>query len=470
MSHKRIVIAGTRSGVGKTSIATGLMAALAAGGLKVQGFKIGPDYIDPGYHTLATGRPSRNLDTFLTAPADVLEILSRATADADIAIIEGVMGLYDGHKEDGRGSTAAIARLLAAPVLLVLDATSLGQSAAAEVLGYREFDPGLHLAGVILNRVGSEGHLQLLRRAIENYTGIKVVGWLFKDALPSLPSRHLGLIPAVEQRKIKAILQELAAGVAAGIDLGEIVALAGKAGPLPPGASEGFARAIAKPGARVPVAVARDEAFSFYYQDSLDFLMALGAELIPFSPLHDTALPEEAVGAIIGGGFPEIFLATLADNKSLMDDLRRRVKEGMPLYAECGGLMYLSRGITDLEGRTWELAGIVPADCHMQARLAGLGYREAHLCRDTILGKKGDVVRGHEFHYSSLNGMGGDFPFAYAWQVGEKFCYDGYATPGIMASYLHLHFLGNKQAAANFIAACRQFFEAYRRRNVSWNY
>ncbi|MEW8958466.1 cobyrinate a,c-diamide synthase [Neomoorella humiferrea] len=470
MSHKRIVIAGTRSGVGKTSIATGLMAALAAGGLKVQGFKIGPDYIDPGYHTLATGRPSRNLDTFLTAPADVLEVFSRAIADADIAIIEGVMGLYDGHKEDGGGSTAAIARLLAAPVLLVLDATSLGQSAAAEVLGYREFDPGLHLAGVILNRVGSEGHLQLLRRAIEDYTGVRVVGWLFKDALPSLPSRHLGLIPAVEQREIKAILQELAAGVAAGIDLREIVALAGKAGPLPPGAGESFARATAQAGARVPVAVARDEAFNFYYQDSLDFLAALGAELLPFSPLHDTALPEEAAGAIIGGGFPEIFLASLADNKSLLVDLRRRVKEGMPLYAECGGLMYLTRSITDLEGRTWEMAGIVPADCRMQTRLAGLGYRKARFCRDNILGKNGDTIRGHEFHYSTLTPLADAFSPAYSWQVGESFYYDGYTAQGILASYIHLHFLGNKQAAANFIAACKRFLKAYRRRNASCNY
>ncbi|WP_258360476.1 cobyrinate a,c-diamide synthase [Moorella sulfitireducens (nom. illeg.)] len=470
MSHKRIVIAGTRSGVGKTSIATGLMAALAARGLKVQGFKVGPDYIDPGYHTLATGRPSRNLDTFLMSPADVLEVFSRAAAGADIAIIEGVMGLYDGHRKDGGGSTAAIARLLAAPVLLVLDATSLGQSAAAEVLGYREFDPGLHLAGVILNRVGSEGHLQLLRRAIEDYTGVRVAGWIPKGALPSLPSRHLGLIPAGEQRGLKKVLEELAAGVAAGIDLEEVVSLAGRASPVPPGAGRSFAAASLQAGGWVPVAVARDEAFSFYYHDSLDYLTALGAEIVPFSPLHDTALPGEAAGAIIGGGFPEIFLEPLAGNKSFLADLRRRVEEGMPLYAECGGLMYLTRGITDLEGRTWELAGIVPAGCRMQARLAGLGYREALLCRDTILGKKGDPIRGHEFHYSLLTGMAGDFPPAYTWQAGEKPCHEGYATPGILASYLHLHFLGNQQAAASFLAACRRFFKAYRRRNASCNY
>ncbi|MDK2815426.1 MAG: cobyrinic acid a,c-diamide synthase [Moorella sp. (in: firmicutes)] len=470
MSHKRIVIAGTRSGVGKTSIATGLMAALAARGLKVQGFKVGPDYIDPGYHTLATGRPSRNLDTFLMSPANVLEAFSRAAAGAEIAIIEGVMGLYDGHRSNGSGSTAAVARLLAAPVLLVVDATSLGQSAAAEILGYRDFDPGVHLVGVILNRVSSESHLQLLRRAIEDYTGIAVVGWLQRGALPALPSRHLGLIPAGEQQGLKAVLKELAAAVAAGINLEEVVSLATKAGPLPAGGSQSFAAAALQAGGPVPVAVARDEAFTFYYQDALDYLTALGAELIPFSPLHDTALPGEAAGVIIGGGFPEIFLDHLAGNQPMLTDLRRRVAEGMPVYAECGGLMYLTRGITDLEGRTWKLAGIVPADCRMQAKLAGLGYREAFLYQDNLLGKKGDPVRGHEFHYSLLTGMAADFPPAYTWYAWGNLYYEGYATRGLLASYLHLHFLGNQQAAANFLAACRRFFKTYRRRNASCNY
>ncbi|MDN5345321.1 MAG: cobyrinic acid a,c-diamide synthase, partial [Clostridia bacterium] len=230
MACRRVVIAGTRSGVGKTSIATGLMAALAARGYKVQGFKVGPDYIDPSYHTLATGRPSRNLDTFLMSPANVLEVCSRASSGADIAIIEGVMGLYDGHRDDGSGSTAAIARLLAAPVLLVVDATSRGQSVAAEVLGYQSLDKNLHLAGVILNQVSNEDHLELLRRAIKDYTGLPVVGWLRKGALPPLPSRHLGLIPAGEQKGLAAAIRELAAAVAAGIDLEGVVSLAALAG------------------------------------------------------------------------------------------------------------------------------------------------------------------------------------------------------------------------------------------------
>ncbi|PRR71471.1 cobyrinate a,c-diamide synthase [Moorella stamsii (nom. illeg.)] len=469
MSHKRIVIAGTRSGVGKTSIATGLMAALAARGFKVQGFKVGPDYIDPSYHTLATGRPSRNLDTFLMSRENVLEAFTRGAAGADITIIEGVMGLHDGHRSSGSGSTAAIARLLAAPVLLVVDATSLGQSVAAEVLGYRAFDPGVHLAGVILNRVSNESHLQLLRRAIEDYTGIAVVGWLQRGALPALPSRHLGLIPAGEQQGLKAVLKELAAVVAAGINLEEVVSLATKAGPLPAGGSQSFAAAALQAGGPVPVAVARDEAFSFYYQDALDYLTALGAELIPFSPLHDTALPGEAAGVIIGGGFPEIFLEPLAGNQPMLTDLRRRVAGGMPVYAECGGLMYLTRGITDLEGRTWKLAGIVPADCQMQTKLAGLGYREATLYQDNLLGKKGDPVRGHEFHYSLLTGMAGDFPPAYTWYARGGEYHEGYATLRLLASYLHLHFLGNQQAALNFLAACRRY-RTQRRRNASCNY
>ncbi len=336
MTCKRIVIAGTRSGVGKTSIATGLMAALAARGMRVQGFKVGPDYIDPSYHTLATGRPSRNLDTFLMPPAAALEAFEGAAATSDIAVIEGAMGLYDGHRDNGGGSTAAIARLLAAPVLLVVDATSLGQSVAAEVLGYRSLDPRVQLAGVILNRVSNEGHLELLRRAIEEDTGLPVVGWLRRGSLPSLPSRHLGLIPAGEQAGLTAVLEELAAAVTAGLDLARVVALADGAGPLPAGAGRFFAVARAEAGEAIPIAVARDQAFSFYYQDALDYLAALGAKLIPFSPLQDSRLPPEAAGVIIGGGFPEIFLADLAANRPLLADLRRQVARGLPLYAECG--------------------------------------------------------------------------------------------------------------------------------------
>ncbi|MBC7325146.1 MAG: cobyrinate a,c-diamide synthase [Moorella sp. (in: Bacteria)] len=460
MRQKRIVIAGTRSGVGKTSIATGLMAALAARGLRVQGFKVGPDYIDPGYHTLATGRLSRNLDTFLLSPAGVLEVFNRAAADADIAIIEGVMGLYDGHRENGGGSTAAIARLLAAPVLLVVDAASLGQSVAAEVLGYRTLDPRVPLAGVILNRVSNESHLELLREAVEGYCGIPVIGWLRKGALPTLPSRHLGLIPAGEQQGLQGVLQEMAAVVTAGINLEGVVALAAGAGPVPAGGNRTFASAASLAGSRVAVAVARDEAFSFYYQDALEYLQALGAELLPFSPLRDTSLPGEAAGVIIGGGFPEIFLEPLAANRPLLADLRRRVAAGMPVYAECGGLMYLTREITDLEGRTWELAGIVPAGCRMQKRLAGLGYREATFYRDNPLGRKGETVRGHEFHYSVLTGVAAGASPAYVMKIKDKEFYEGVATPRLLASYLHLHFVGNSRAAINFLAACRKFNQA----------
>ena len=457
MNCRRIVIAGTRSGAGKTSIATGLMAALAARGFKVQGFKVGSDYIDPGYHTLAAGRPSRNLDTCLMTPDNVLEVFNRAAAGADIAIIEGVMGLYDGHRDDGSGSTAAIARLLAAPVLLVVDAASLGQSVAAEVLGYRELDPGLHLAGVILNRVSGENHLQLLRQAVASYTGIPVVGWLRKGALPAFPSRHLGLVPVGEQQGLQPVFQELAAAVAGGINLEAVITLAGGSNSLPPGGSQEFAAAARQAGPRVPLAIARDAAFSFYYQDALDYLEALGAELIYFSPLRDAAIPAAAAGLIIGGGFPEIYLQALAANRPLLADLRRRAAAGMPVYAECGGLMYLTREVTDLEDRTWELAGIVPAVCHMHKRLAGLGYRQAALFSDNLLGRRGDVVRGHEFHYSMLTGMVPGSTPAYTWVAGENEHHDGYATPALLASYLHLHFLGNRRAAAGLLAACRRY-------------
>ncbi|MDK2820518.1 MAG: cobyrinic acid a,c-diamide synthase [Clostridia bacterium] len=459
MNFKRIIIAGTRSGVGKTTISTGIMAALSNMGLKVQGFKVGPDYIDPSYHVLATGRSSRNLDTFLLSPEMVLEVFEKTASQAYIAVVEGVMGLYDGRKGSGfnSSSTAGIARLLAAPVLLIVDATSIGQSVAAEVLGYKALDPKVNLAGVILNKVSSDSHFELLRETIEDKTGIPVVGCFKRGALPTFPSRHLGLIPAVEQQGLKNIIEELAAVITANIDLAKIIKIATTDMPFSIRPSKYFIEAKAQFHEKIPIAVARDAAFNFYYQDSLEYLEALGAELIPFSPLEDTYLPEKISAVYIGGGFPEIFLEKLAANKPILEDLRRRVINGMPVYAECGGLMYLTQQITDLDGCNWPMAGIIPASCIMQNKLVGLGYREAILLNNNLFGNKGDKVKGHEFHYSALIKDKNDLSAAYIWKVNGSVRYDGYASNNVLASYLHLHFLGNQKAAKNFLKACKDY-------------
>lgn len=456
MAQARVIIAGIKSGVGKTTIATGLMAALARRGLQVQGFKVGPDYIDPGYHTAVTGRPSRNLDSFLLPEETLVELYLRAADAADVSVIEGVMGLHDGRAGSSvvssKGSTAEVALILKSSVLLVLDASSLGQSAAAMVLGYANLNPRVKMAGVILNRVAGQRHREILQAAIEDATGIPVVGCLGREAQLELPSRHLGLTPAVEMAELADMLDRLAVVVGEALDLDRIMSLACLAEELVDQAAPLFP--TQPPPDRVSVAVARDKAFNFYYQDALDYLESCGAELLPFSPLTDARLPVGAAGLIIGGGFPEMFLPELSANVSLQKDLRLKTARGLPLYAECGGLMYICRGIRDLEGRYWEMAGIVPAVCSMQKRLAGMGYREAVTRSSGVLGPAGTVLRGHEFHYSRLESQE-DFPRAYL--LRESNLMDGYASGTVLASYLHIHWAGNPAAAQNFLAACRKY-------------
>lgn len=455
MKLKRVVIAGTRSGVGKTSIATGIIAALTARKLKVRGFKIGPDYIDPGYHTLAAGRPSLNLDTFLMPPEKTLGVFKRYAEDSDIAVIEGVMGLYDGRRDGGEGSTASMARLLNAPVILVVDAASTGQSIAAEVYGFKAFDKRITMAGVILNRVSNDSHLELLKDAVTGYTGLPVVGCLKKGSLPALPSRHLGLVPVAEQKGLKSVIHHFAAAVEDGIDIGEVIRIAATAGPLGDGDDVHPAAAV-EPSRRVPIALAMDEAFTFYYRDALDYLSDCGAELLNFSPLRDTDLPKGSAGVIIGGGFPEIFLRELAANKPLINNLQDRVKMGMPVYGECGGLMYLCRRITDREGISFSMAGVIPAECRMETRLVGLGYREGTVNGNSLIGRKGDTVRGHEFHYSRLEAEE-EYPFAYKWRTRDGTVRDGYARGNVFASYLHINFIGNPRVVENYLERCRKY-------------
>ncbi|HEV2368776.1 MAG TPA: cobyrinate a,c-diamide synthase, partial [Acidimicrobiales bacterium] len=381
------------SGVGKTTVATGLMAALRAKGARVAAAKVGPDFIDPGYHALATGRPGRNLDSWICGEAAVAPLAARAALDSDVLVVEGVMGLFDGAAGDGPdASTASIARHLEAPIVLVVDASALSRSVAALVHGYASFQPGTSLAGVILNRVGSAGHEILLRDALAPL-GLPVLGALPRDPALTWRDRHLGLVPVAEHpADARAALDRLAEVVADHVDLAALM----KLGRGAPERSVGAPALPARAG-RARVAVAGGPAFTFLYRDNLEALEAAGAELLPFDPLTQRALPEGADALYVGGGFPEVYAGALADNRELLADVRDRIASGLVTWAECGGLLWLARS---LDGRS--LAGIVPADARMTARLS-LGYRTATAREDTPVAAAGTMLRGHEFHYSELD-------------------------------------------------------------------
>jgi cobyrinic acid a,c-diamide synthase len=443
------VIAGTQSGVGKTTITTGVIAALRRRGLRVQPFKAGPDYIDPSYHTRAAGRPSRNLDSWMLPPGALHELFARACAQADVAVVEGVMGLFDGRSgEEEAGSTAQIAKLLGLPVILVVDAGKMARSAAAMVLGYQRFDPDLRLAGVILNNVASDAHYAMCRVPIESATGLPVLGRLPRRPDLELPERHLGLVPTVEGPAADSYFDELAELSTRELDLDALLRLATPV--APPQGPTLFPAASRPPVARL--AVAMDRAFSFYYQDSLDLLAAWGAEIVPFSPLDDSALPHAVGGVYIGGGFPELYAADLAANSAMRESLRRAAAAGLPLYGECGGLMYLGEIIEDFDGRAHDMAGIVPLRSRMTRSRLTLGYRTAVARRDTVLLRRGEQVRGHEFHWSSLVAEPETEDAAYDLAEGERV--EGYARGSVLASYVHLHFGADARLAPRMVAAC----------------
>ncbi|MEC9014050.1 MAG: cobyrinate a,c-diamide synthase, partial [Chloroflexota bacterium] len=395
-----VVIAGVRSGVGKTTIATGIMGALTRRGHRVQPFKAGPDYIDPSYHKLACGVPSRNLDTWLCDHPTVLELFQRASSGSDVSVVEGVMGVFDGRSSlNEEGSSAQLAKLLGAPVILIADAAKVARSVAAEVLGFQTFDPDLNIAGVILNGVASERHLEFCKPQIEATTGIPVLGYLPRKEEFIQPERHLGLIPTVEGTVANDWYDNVINQVEATMDVPTILKLANTA-KTPPSSPNVYPETPIP--ARATIAVAQDEAFNFYYQDSLDLLAAWGAELAPFSPLQDETLPSGANGIYLGGGFPELFADQLAGNKPMHYAIRQAVVKGVPVYAECGGLMYLGKSLSDLEGVTHPMLGIIPAESAMSQSRLTLGYREVESCSDSPVLPKGERVKGHEFHWSTL--------------------------------------------------------------------
>jgi cobyrinic acid a,c-diamide synthase len=439
------------------------MAALAAD-RRVQGFKVGPDYIDPMYHTAATGRPSRNLDAWMLPPAAVQQGFARAAATADVSIIEGVMGFFDGASADPLdGSTAQMALLLAAPVILVVDCSHMSVSAAAVVHGFHTFMPKVNIAGVICNRVGGERHAAWLREAITQY-GVPVLGCL--PYLPDLaiPERHLGLL-TVEERPhaVQTFLAGAREAMARYVDLEAVVALAEAALPLPLPDSAGplaAALAAASDGV-VRIGVARDEAFCFYYADNLDALRAAGAEVVWFSPLRDAVLPPGISGLYFGGGYPEIYAAALSANRPLLAAVREAHAQEMPIYAECGGLMYLTEALEDAEGQRHPMVGLVPGVCRMERRLV-MGYREVRLAADGLLGAAGQRLRGHEFHYSTWQRPEGAPP-AYVIEPrhpAEQPRAEGFASGYLHASYIHLHFGQDARLAAQMVARCRLWQES----------
>jgi cobyrinic acid a,c-diamide synthase len=455
---QRLIIAAPQSGSGKTTVAAGVMAALAARGLRIAPFKVGPDYIDPTYHSLAAKHPCHNLDPWLLTPEQIRSSFAQRTRQADIAIIEGMMGLFDGFSgQDDSGSAAHIARLLQAPVLLVLDVSAMARSAAAIVLGFRDFDPQVHIAGVILNRVGGPGHAHMVQAAIESTTGIPVLGYLAQDEALHLPERHLGLIPTAEPGRWQSWVAVAQARVEQGIDLGKVLALANPTTELAPSTvADPFARSNTDP--RAVIGVAYDAAFNFVYTDNLDLLRAAGAEVVLFSPLDDATLPSGVQGLYFCGGFPEIYAQQLAQNRSLLADLRLAHERGLPIYAECGGLMYLTQAIVDGDGQTHEMAGLLPGRSLMTPRLT-IGYRTAQATQDSWLWQAGETVRGHEFHYSTWQGRPGELPPAYTLQTDAYHLQaqtEGACCGSLFASYLHVHFLSQPTIAPRFVSAAAQ--------------
>ncbi|MCY4365377.1 MAG: cobyrinate a,c-diamide synthase [Chloroflexi bacterium] len=446
-----IVIAGVRSGVGKTTIATGIMGALTRRGYRVQPFKAGPDYIDPSYHQLACGVPSRNLDTWLIPHPTVTELFRRAGGDDKICVVEGVMGVFDGHSSlTEEGSTAQLAKLLNAPVILVADAAKVARSVAAEVLGYQMFDPDLRIAGVILNGVGGPRHMEFCQPQIEATTGLPVLGYLPRREDFVQPERHLGLIPTVEGTVVQQWYDALIAQVEESIDLDRILDLASGASP-----QEDAPQVYpAEPqGKRARIAVAQDKAFSFYYQDSLDLLEAWGAELVPFSPLTDKSVPAGVGGIYIGGGFPEMFARELSENHSMLDSMRAALKREVPVYAECGGLMYLAQSLSDLEGNDYPMVGALPVVSSMSNSRLTLGYREVEAREDTPLLKKGQRVRGHEFHWSVLAEQPRADQSVYR-VVNQDNRPEGFQVGSIWASYIHIHLGSSPGLARRFVDTC----------------
>ncbi len=451
----RVIIAGVRSKIGKTMVSIGLMRALTNRGYIVQPYKVGPDFIDPSFHYFATGRHSRNLDDFMLSKADLIETFERNFRGADIAIIEGKTGLYDSHDGvDERGSTAHVAKILKSPVILIADVERINRSIAAILMGYKLFDPEVDIRGVILNRVGNPRHAAKVKAAVERLAKMRVFGLIPRKDI-NMPYRHLGLIPAHEREEFENLFDELAELMEKHVEIDKIIEIAQKA----PELEYVDENPIFEYSSRdVTVGVIRDKPFSFYYQDNIDALSAR-ANIVVIDSLKDKKLPK-LDGLYIGGGFPEVFAEELERNRSLRRDIYEFCDSGKPVYAECGGLMFLGESIITEEGE-FEMVGFFPFKTEMHRKFQALGYCVYRAIRSNVISKRGDTVVGHEFHYSKVIPTG-KLEFAYRVKRGRGIDgeYDGVVKKNTLANYIHIHVLSYPTMVRRFV----QFAKAYKER------
>lgn len=471
MGTPRIVIAGAHSGAGKTSVALALVAALRRRGLRVQTFKVGPDYLDPTYLARASDRPCFNLDGFMMRHDYVCRLYKEASRDADLSVIEGAMGLFDGvAPTESTASTAEIATWLSAPTVLVVDAHGASRSFAAMVEGFVRFEPGVSIAGIVANRVGSTSHGELLARALKARGLPPLLAAIPRGAFPGLPSRHLGLQPADDETLPTATLVALADALEGVANVSGVMAIAEAAPPLDFADTSCASTSMNGPsapgkgvlcsGLRVRLGVAQDEAFQFYYPENLRAIEERGCDVVPFSPLRNDHLPEGLDGLYFGGGYPEVHAEALAANHTMKASIQRFAETGRLVYAECGGLMYLAQGIQTLDGTRHVLVGILPCWTRMLDKRKALGYVEVELTSDSFLGARGTTLRGHEFHYSEIVA---DFPWVSPWEIAYRarrpstgtVYGEGFLHRNVLASYIHLHFAGEPSAADCFVGALR---------------
>jgi cobyrinic acid a,c-diamide synthase len=448
------MVAGTESGVGKTTVALTLMAMLRQRGFTVQPFKGGPDFLDAGHHSAICGRTSRNLDTWMLDGAAIRMSFTTACFDADVAIVEGMMGLYDGAVGDSEdGCSAQIAKLLGIPVVLVLDAGKSARSIAAVVKGFESFDPEVRFAGIVLNHVGGDGHYRILETAIRSATATPLLGWISTVPEIAIPERHLGLHTTEETTSAEDRLAAFAQAGQDHLDLTPLLELPWTGAEV----QNESAPAVRVEQRRVRIGVARDKAFSFYYEDNFDLLRANGAEIVFFSPLSDASLPRKLDGLYLGGGYPELHAEALGRNAQLLTGIRDFVEQGKPVYAECGGMIYLGQSLRLSDGGNYAMAGVLPLEFEMTPQLVQFGYVDVTFIEDCLLGRKGTKVRGHSFHCSGVragNMTPGAYRLKYSLSGREEL--EGFSRGNLLASYVHLHFRANPALAASLVAAARQ--------------
>jgi len=444
----RVVISATHKSAGKTTTTVGLCAAMAKRGLKVQPFKKGPDFIDPMWLSAAAGRECHNLDNFMFGWDTLDAVFHRHAGVADISLIEGNKGLHDSLEMSGEGSAANLARRLDAPVILVLDASGTTRGIAPLLLGYKNFEPDIRIAGVILNKVGNARHEGKLRAVIEKYCGVEILGAIRKTGEMEILERHLGLVPIKENKDLPALVDTIQRQVAYAVDIDKVIAIANSA----PAMDADDARYPSPPPARVRIGVMMDQAFTFYYPENLEGLRMAGAELVPVNAIDDHRLPDRLDALYIGGGFPETLMEELESNASLRSEIKEAVERGLPVHAECGGLIYLSRSVS-YQGGSARMAGVLDCDVVIRNKPKGHGYMTLEPTGNSRWMRQPGEVRAHEFHYGEVVNLGhADFAYRVARGTGINGKYDGIVYKNVLASFAHLHHLGCPSWAAEFVS------------------